>query len=136
MPNYQVKDIEWVRGGTQPMAFNFRRKTGSNPDTFEGLVFDDCRFSVWSGAEKGGKLLFRYSIVGGEITLSDPANGGVQWKVQPADTRACTFSTVDGEAKNRYEIELRSGIDERIYIMGKVKAVGGVNDDEADEGIS
>lgn len=127
MSAYQVKNLEWVRGTTPAFRFSFT-KTVDGVTT--PVVFDDARFSLWTGARKGGALLCRYTVPTGEVAITDPDTGTIDFTMRADDTRACVASDIGAEGKNRYEIELRAGADERVYILGIVAAVGGANDDE------
>jgi hypothetical protein len=132
MGSYQVKDFEWIRGTTPRLVFEFKRVNGGTEEdpTYEAVEFDEARFTLQTGAAKGGDLICRYSITGGEITKTDPSVGRIEWVMLADDTRAL-IQTARGEAgKNRYEIELRNGADERVYILGNVAGIGGINDDE------
>lgn len=135
MATFVQKDFEWVRGTTPRVAFEFKTKKvmGDGSVVSEPLVFDDCRFTVWKG-RKNGNILFRYSIASSEITLTDPALGRVEWMIQAEHTRMLQESPIGEDGKNRYEIELRNGELEHVYIMGFIAGIGGINDDEADIG--
>lgn len=116
----------WVRGTTAPLIVSF--KIDDVP-----LPFDDVRLSVYKG--KGKTLAFRLSLVDdggvGPGTVQIDSPGVIRFTPTAAQTRGLDETANDGsEGKNRYEVELRNGLDEEVYLMGVIAAVGGINDDE------
>jgi hypothetical protein len=93
------------------------------------LEFDDARISVFK--DNGKTLAFRASVQAGTIVISDPANGEITFRPTAAQTRGLTESKPDAVGKNKYEVELRNGTDEEVYVYGTIAAIGGLNDDEA-----
>jgi hypothetical protein len=123
---YTVFDFEWVRGTTGPaLVFTFTKNTVP-------ISFDDAVLSVWN---KGGKsLAWRASILGNDDAVAqiahDPVLGQITFSPTAAQTRALTQTKSDGAAQNRYEIELRNGTSELVYVMGSILGTGGLNSDE------
>lgn len=117
-----VKDFTWVRGTTTPLVMRF----SANGVPIE---FDDCRISVFK--DKGRNLAFRVSIADGSVVKSDPATGEITFRPTAEQTRSLTQSKPGDEGKNSYEVELRNGGDEEVYVYGTISAIGGLNDDEA-----
>lgn len=117
----------WVRGSTAPLMLSFKIDNVAIP-------FDDARLSVYKN--KGKTLAFRLTLAAnagsspGHVQIVSP--GVVKFIPTAAQTRMLDQTPNDGtEGKNRYEVELRNGLDEQIYIMGTIAAVGGINDDES-----
>lgn len=133
MASYTQKDFEWVRGTTPRIGFVFRKRTGGTPDepVWSPVDFDDVIFTLYKGA-KGGTLVSRYSLEDGDIIVTDEEIGQVEWTLRAHDTRALTESPIGGDPKNRYEVELRKGTNERVYVLGFITAIGGINSDEDD----
>lgn len=132
MATYVQKDFEWVRGTTPRIGFRFRKLVSApdaEPPVYEAIPFDDIRFTIFKGA-KGGELLTRYTLVDGDIIVTDVDAGQVEWTMRADDTRALNETAIGAEGKNRYEVELRNGTDERVFVLGKIAGIGGINDDE------
>lgn len=112
-----VYDFTWVRGTNVPVRFTF---------TINGVAvpYDDVRMTVSAGKN----FLFRMSIAdgGGETT----ASGQVTFTPTPEQTRLLKESKLGETGKNNYEVELRDGASEKVYIMGTIIGLGGRNDDE------
>jgi hypothetical protein len=127
MAELGVYDFLWVRGTTAPLIVSF--KIDDVP-----LPFDDVRLSVYKN--KGKTLAFRMSLANdagtgpGKVSIDSP--GVIRFTPTAAQTRGLDETPNDGtEGKNRYEVELRNGPDEEVYLLGKIAAVGGINDDES-----
>lgn len=114
-----IYDFDWVRGTTEPVIMRFQQ--GGNP-----LPFDDVRFRVYNGST----FLFMMSISGGGATLTDALTGEVTFQPTAAQTRSLVQSKIDAPRKNAYEVELRNGTSELVYVMGSIGGIGGLNDDE------
>lgn len=126
MAELGIYDFLWVRGTTAPLIVSFMIDNVALP-------FDDVRLSVYKN--KGKDLAFRLTLADnagagpGTVTIDSP--GVVRFTPTAAQTRGLDETANDGsEGKNRYEVELRNGDDEEVYLMGKIAAVGGINDDE------
>lgn len=129
MARYEIFNMEWVRGSTPPNLFRFQRRTslpGVEPITRVPLVFDDARVSVYAGK----KFLFRLSVVENTVHITDPDTGEIRFTPTADQTRMLVRTEPGEPGKNRYEIELRNGTDEQVYVMGTIAGVGGDNDDE------
>lgn len=114
---------QWVRGTTTPVIFTFS-KNGSP------VEFDDVRLTVFR--KRGRELAFRVSTLEGTMSVTNPATSEVTFTPTPEQTRGLTQSRLDQEALNTYEIEIRNNGSEQVYLMGSIKAIGGINDDEGD----
>lgn len=126
--NVGICNFYWVRGSTEPFIVEF--VANGVP-----LPFDDARLSV---CDKAGNLLFRLTLAdnpgtGPGTVTKDLVTGKLTFHPLPEQTRAMIASrvnTVAEKGKNKYEVELRDGEDEHIYLMGTICAIGGLNDDE------
>jgi hypothetical protein len=119
---YTTFDFEWVRGTTHPFVMRFTQ----NGDP---IAADDVRLSVWN--KNGKTLAFRVSLQGGEIAHTDIDTGEYTFIPTAAQTRALTESKEGEDPKNRYEVEIRDGESEEVYLLGKITGTGGLNDDES-----
>lgn len=126
MPNPATYDFLWVRGTTTPVRFSFMINGVAIP-------YDDVRLSVYTGT----KLAFRLTLADNRSSSGDPGTvlensaGDISFIPTSVQTRLLAMSKNDGSAgKNQYEVELRNGLDEEVYILGTVTAIGGLNDDE------
>jgi len=100
----------------------FRVKSGS-----EAVPFDDIQLSVYSKKSNDvrGTFLFRCSVADGGLVETDEYSGEVAWFPTPEQTRTLLVG-----AKNYYELELRDGASEFIFLLGTLTGIGGLNDDE------
>jgi hypothetical protein len=128
--NVGICNFYWVRGSTTPLLVEFE-------ENGVPLPFDDARLTV---CDKLGNLLFRLSLADnpgtGPGTVSkDLVTSKVMFHPLPEQTRAMIGSkigTAVEKGKNKYEVELRNGADENIYLLGIICAIGGLNDDEGE----
>jgi hypothetical protein len=126
--NVGICDFYWVRGSTEPLIVEFMQNGVP-------ISFDDARLTV---SDKLGNLLFRMTFADnpgtGPGTVShDIVTGKVTFHPLAEQTRALIASrtgTAAEKGKNKYEVELREGADEHIYLLGTICAIGGLNDDE------
>jgi hypothetical protein len=116
-----IYDFAWVRGTTGP-ALIMRFQLNGVP-----ITFDDAVLSVFNA--KGRTLAFRVSVSGGEI-VHDPTTAQISYNPTAEQTRLLTQTKDDDIPLNRYEVEIRSGSSERVYVMGAISGIGGLNDDE------
>lgn len=132
MASFVQNDFVWVRGTTPRIGFRFRKVT-SLPDvvpvTYEAIPFDDVRMTIYKGA-KSGELIARYSLEDGDFAITDVDEGQVEATLRAVDTRQLNESPIGGDPKNRYEVELRQGVIERVFVLGFITGIGGINDDE------
>lgn len=113
-------DFTWVRGTNVPAIFSFAKNGVAVP-------FDDARMSV---SDSSGTFLFRLSIVDGGAEKTNVDTGEVTFTPTTAQTRMLKKTAVNDPGKNVYEIELRDGTNEKVYVWGKIAGVLGANDDE------
>lgn len=118
MTSPAVYNFVWVRGSTSPLILQFQ-KDGV------GMDFDRVELTIF---KNDGKLLaFRE-----DFEIVDADTGEVKFTPTPAQTRLLTESQPGEKGRNRYEVELRKGSDQFVYLLGTIAAIGGLNDD-ADE---
>lgn len=115
----QTFNIAWTRGTTETFVVKFQRNGVAIP-------FSDARFTVNSGK----KFLFRLSILEGGVEHTDVENGEITIRPSATQTRMLAQTKEDDVARNQYEIELRNGAEENVYLMGTISGIGGINDDE------
>lgn len=126
MTSPKTKDLTWVRGTTPSLVVTFERND-------EPITFDDARISVYS--DKGRTFAWRATAEDGDITI-DAGLGQITFRPTADQTRMLTQTKDNGVALNRYEIELRDGEIEEVYLIGAISAIGGLNDDIGDEEVS
>ena len=93
----------------------------------EALPYDDIRLSVYSKKNNDlkGVFLFRCSVGDGDgLVETDEYAGEVAWFPTTEQTRQLPV----GDAY--YELELRDGASEVVFLRGAVTGIGGLNDDE------
>lgn len=117
----QQVDLVYTRGTTPQLVTRFKKQDVAIP-------FDDARLTVTTN---GGSLLFRLTVEDGTAVITDPDNGEVTFYMTAAQTRKLAQSGADGAPKNKYEVEIRNGTDEQVYLAGGISGLGGINDDES-----
>ena len=122
-------DFDVVRGSSG--AFNglvVRLKTRDENDNLINLQFDDVRLSIYDKAASSAtrELLIRATFENGQMQLSDEYDAEVSWVPTAEETRTLKI----GE-KNHYELEVRDGTEETVYMLGIINGIGGLNDDES-----
>lgn len=118
-----IVDMYFVRGSTDPKIWRF---TLSGTSPAQPLPFDDARLTV----AKGNTVLFRATMEDGEIVLTDYTVGEITFYPTAEQTRLVPKTKTGATPKASYELELRAGSIERVYLMGLVEGIGGLNDDE------
>jgi hypothetical protein len=120
-------DFSVVRGSSgSGQGLKVRLRARDDNGDLVAMPFDDVRISIYDQpAGKDGDLLIRASIEEGQIIVTDEYSGEVTWEPKAAETRALVVG-----AKNFYELEVRIGTDEIVYMMGTITGIGGLNDDE------
>jgi hypothetical protein len=118
-------DFMWVRGTTAP--FVVQMVINSVP-----IALDDIRLTVF---KSGGKTLaFRISLAANNVAgpggVQETAPGIFTFTPTAAQTRSLTETARGAPGKNTYEVEVRNGTSENVYLLGVISAVGGINDDE------
>lgn len=115
-------NFDWVRGTTSP----FQVKISANGTP---LPFDDVRLSVYAGTN----FAFRLSTLDTpDQALVDDDTKQISFVPTAAQTRSLIKTNVGADGKNSYEVELRNGDSEEVYLLGTIAGIGGLNDDEGD----
>lgn len=128
---YGICDIFWIRGTTAPFIMTYTQNGVP-------LDFDDARLSVFDKTTNA--LLWRLTLAdnpgtGPGTVTKDLITSRITFHPTAEQTRALIASkvgTAKDKGKNRYEVELRSGAEENVYLMGIICAIGGLNDDEGE----
>lgn len=119
-------DFTWVRGSTTPLRMTFMN--GDNP-----VPYTDIRLTVFAGRNLAWRLTLadNSSSSGDPGTVKQNAAGDISFIPTAAMTRQLIQTPNDGTTgKNTYEVEVRNSLDEEVFVMGTIAAVGGLNDDE------
>lgn len=113
-----IYDFEMVRGTTDPFTVQLL----FDDDGVETPIpFDDVRLTI---TDLDGTVLLLKTFVDGDFVISDTAFSEVQWTPTAAETRSLTIGP-----NQKYELEIRDGSSQSVYMMGTITAVGGLNDD-------
>lgn len=107
-----------VRGTTSPFVFRLKQDDGSG--TMVPMPFDDVRLSIEIGA-----TVLRKSTLEGGLTVTDAAQAEITWTPTAEETR----SLPSGGVACKYEVEVRKGAAQDVYLMGTITGIGGTNDD-------
>lgn len=95
----------------------------------EPLPFDDMRLSVFAGST----LAFRLSTLDTPTqALVDDDTKQVSFVPTAEQTRSLSRTNRGQPGKNSYEVELRLGTSEEVYLLGTIAGIGGINDDEVE----
>lgn len=124
MADLGTYDFEWVRGTTEPLVVSL--KINNIP-----IEADDVRLSVYKNNSKD--LAFRLSSLDNAGTGPGKVNvdtGVYTFQPTEAQTRSLTATKRGDVGKNGYELAVRNGLDERVYMLGTIAGIGGLNDDE------
>lgn len=122
-------DFVRVRGTTEPFAFRLTIPDDSDPPVQVPIPLTSMVMTIKSGTTvltvntddgvDGDGFGFVYDEPSNTATFTPTA----------AQTRAFK-PDVEGVAQNDYELEIRNGPSEMVYLSGKISAIGGINTDE------
>jgi hypothetical protein len=121
-------NFDVVRGSSgQVNGLTVRLKTQDADGNLINMVFDDVRLSIYDKDVKSTTktLLLRATFENGQMQFSDEYAAEVAWVPTAEETRSLKIG-----AKNHYELEVRNGPEEVVYMLGVITGVGGLNDDE------
>jgi hypothetical protein len=118
---YDFAVVRGAAGPTQGLVIRLKTKD-ENGDLFN-IPFDDVRLSI----SRGDVLIARHSIANGRLVVSDIVEAEIAWRPTPEETRA-----IPTGSRARYEVEVRNGTSESIYMVGTLTGIGGINDDDGD----
>ena len=116
-------DFQWVRGTTSPFIVAILQDDVPLP-------YDDVRLSVYNGNTLAFRLSLESNEGTGPGTVEISAPGTFKFTPTPEQTRSLKFVKLDAVGKSRYEVELRNGLLEDVWLMGVIAGIGGINDDE------
>lgn len=110
-------DFVLFRGTTTPLVVQLLEVDENDVET--PVPFDDVRLSVYDG----DTLLFRKSL-GDGIEVTDSGQSEVTWTPTVAESRSIPLGPVA-----KYELEVRDGSSQRVFLTGTITGSGGLNDD-------
>lgn len=113
MASFAEIDLDVVRGNTASFPFQFLASTG--PDVAVDLTGSTLRFVART---PNGNL------TAVDLTITNATQGSASLALTAAQTRSFPNGSV-----TEYEIERRVGGNQTTLIMGRINAVGGINDD-------
>jgi hypothetical protein len=118
-------DFSVVRGAAGPgQGLKVQLKTKASDGTLSNIPFDDVRLSIYNRQT----FLLRLTIGNGEIIVTDPTNAEVEWRPTTVESRL-----IPKGARATYELEVRNGSSEAVYLVGTITGIGGINDDIGDD---
>jgi hypothetical protein len=121
-------DFDVVRGSSgQSQGLTVALKTKLEDESLVNMEFDDVRLSIYDKKVQSETktLLVRATLENGQMQIVDEYDGQVAWIPTAEETRLLKIG-----AKNHYELEVRHGTEEVVYLLGVINGVGGLNDDE------
>ena len=114
-----IYDFEMVRGATDPFTVQllFTEEDGTETP----IPFDDVRLTI---TDLDGVLILRKTFVDGDFVLSDTSLSEVQWSPTADESRLLSVGP-----NQKYELEIRDGSSQSVYMLGTITGIGGLNDD-------
>jgi hypothetical protein len=110
------------RGTTDEFRFRLKDNTGAT------LPYTDIQLTI----SKAASNVNTDPLVRKKLSENDPGfdiddySGVVTWIPTPAESRAVPV----GEESAKYEIELRNGTRQLVYLTGTITGIGGINADD------
>ena len=122
MANLGIYDFMWVRGTTLPLIVSMQLSGSPIP-------YDDIRLSVFKGKNLAFRLTLEDNEGTGPGTVEITGPGIFKFTPTADQTRSLAQTPNDGSiGKNSYEVEIRDGVLEAVYLLGTIAAIGGLND--------
>jgi hypothetical protein len=115
-------DFSIVRGTTQPLIFQLKVSDGATPPVLTNMVFDDVIITIQP--KNGTKIVAKISEAQPRFAVTDALENELTFTPTPAETR-----TYPAGAKTTYEVEVRDGTSQMVYLTGTITATGGINID-------
>jgi hypothetical protein len=122
MSDLGIYDFDWVRGSTMPLIVAL--KVDGTP-----IPADDVRLSVYNGSALAFRMSLADNAGSGPGKVSNDA-GTYTFTPTEQQTRALKQGKLGQPGKSSFEIAVRNGRSEIIYLMGTINGIGGINDDE------
>jgi hypothetical protein len=118
-----VFDFDWVRGTTSPYIVRL---------TIDDVAidYDDVRLSVYNGSTLAFRLTLEDNAGTDPGCVNETEPGVLEFIPTPAQTRMLKKVNVGSVGKSSYELEVRDGLMEWVFLMGTIAGIGGINDDE------
>lgn len=116
-----VCDFSIVRGTTEPVTFYFHNQDdGETP-----IPFDDVEFVI-SRNNATGPTIFRLTLLGGGLQRVEiDGRDWIRWTPTEAQSRLIPVGRL-----SHYEVQLTTGATRRVYLIGRITGIGGLNDDD------
>lgn len=121
-------NFDVVRGSSgQINGLIVRLKTKDDNDNLIAMQFDDVRLSIYDKDVKSASKtrLILATLENGQLVINDEYDAEIGWNPTAEETRLLKLG-----AKNHYELEVRHGTEEVVYLLGVINGIGGLNDDE------
>lgn len=113
------RDISIVRGTTEPFTFRFV------DDDDDPLPWNDVELVI-SRSDFNGVDILRLTLSGGGlVVITDTGKQYIQWKPTEIQSRLIPIGRL-----SFYEVQLTIGAEKRVYLVGRVTGIGGLNDDD------
>lgn len=111
-----------VRGTTQPLVFRLKVSDGATPPVLTNMPFDDVIITIQP--KNGTKIVAKISEASAAFAVTDALENEITFTPTPAQSRTYPL----GE-KTTYEVEVRDGTSQMVYLTGTITATGGLNID-------
>jgi hypothetical protein len=120
-----VFDFTLVRGSTTPFKVRLRAKPVGwvEGDDYVNIPFDMVHLTV-TEKRKPNLLIFRKVLGESGFAITDALTAEITWTPTPVESRSLLVG-----AKNIYELEVRNGSSQEVYLEGTITGHGGINDD-------
>jgi hypothetical protein len=112
-------DFTIYRGTTDPLSFRISNTDGIIPFTDIQLTISNIK-----ATESADPLVRKKLSDDDPGFISDDYSGTITWIPTPAESRLIPVG-----AKAKYEVELRNGTSQLIYLIGTITGAGGINAD-------
>jgi hypothetical protein len=116
-------DFSLTRGTTQPFVFRLKLSDGANPPVLTNMPFDDVIITI-KPAGKGAVIRHKLSDTTAQFAITDAGENEITFTPTAAETRRLAQ-----DQNNPYEVEVRNGTSEQVYLRGDIFAIGGINSD-------
>lgn len=116
-------DFSIVRGTTQPLVFRLKLSDGADPPVLTNMPFDDVIITIQP--KNGTKIVAKISEADPAFEVSDVGENEITFTPTPAQSRAYPLGD-----KTTYEVEVRDGASQLVYLIGTITATGGINIDD------
>jgi hypothetical protein len=116
-------DFSIVRGTTQPLIIQLKVSDGATPPVLTNMLFDDVIITIQP--KNGTKIVAKISEAAPRFAVTDALENELTFTPTAAESRTYPLG-----AKTTYEVEVRDGASQMVYLTGTITATGGINIDD------